>query len=104
MDLKAIIVNSFRSVSLPSDIGGEVLERRKENLTTNKLCLQHLFLPKMGCMNGKEILTEEDKDYIAQNTAISREEIDQHHENFLQKHPDGKISRLVTTKKYSHTG
>jgi len=55
--------------------------------------LRHLFLPKMGCMNGKEILTEEDKDYIAANTAISREEIDQHHENFLQKHPDGKISR-----------
>ena len=55
--------------------------------------MQHLFLPKMGCVGGKEILTEEDKDYIAQNTAATREEIDQQHENFLQKHPDGKISK-----------
>jgi len=55
--------------------------------------LRHLFLPKMGCVGGKEILTEEDKDYIAQNTAATREEIDQQHENFLQKHPDGKISK-----------
>merc|ERR1712117_986606 len=54
---------------------------------------QHLFLPKMGCVGGKEILSEEDKDYIAQNTAATREEIDQQHENFLQKHPDGKISK-----------
>lgn len=96
MDLKAIIVNSFRSVSLPVDVGSVGFGKRESN--DEKFILQHLFLPKMGCMNGKEILTEEDKDYIAQNTAISREEIDQHHENFLQKHPDGKISRLVVTK------
>ena len=52
----------------------------------------------MGCTNGKEILSEEDKNYIAQNTAISRDEIDVHHVNFLQKHPDGRISRFVERK------
>ena len=91
MDLKAIFVNSFRSVSARQHINQTRRNIRKE--LTGVLFLQHLFLPKMGCVGGKEILTEEDKEYIAQNTAATREEIDQQHENFLQKHPDGKISK-----------
>ena len=93
MDLKAIFVNSFKSVSVRPHINQTQRNIRKELTGFIFFVLQHLFLPKMGCVGGKEILTEEDKDYIAQNTAATREEIDQQHENFLQKHPDGKISK-----------
>lgn len=47
----------------------------------------------MGCVNGKPVLREEDLDFIANHTAISREQVDQHYDNFLQKHPDGKIHK-----------
>jgi hypothetical protein len=45
----------------------------------------------MGCVNGKPVLREQDLEFIATHTAISREEVDKQYENFLQKHPDGKI-------------
>lgn len=48
---------------------------------------------RMGCVNGKPVLTEEDLEFIAQHTAITREEVDQQYENFLRKHPDGKIRK-----------
>jgi hypothetical protein len=41
----------------------------------------------MGCVNGKPVLTEEDLEFIATHTAISREEVDQQYDHFLQKHP-----------------
>jgi len=49
----------------------------------------------MGCVNGKPALTEEDLDFIANHTAISRDEVDRQYENFLEKHPDGKIRKKV---------
>merc|ERR1712020_313356 len=37
--------------------------------------------------------SQEDLDFIADHTAIARDEIDQHYDNFLSNHPDGKITR-----------
>merc|ERR1711983_232556 len=47
----------------------------------------------MGCVNGKPVLSNEDLDFIANHTAISRDEVDRQYENFLAKHPDGKITK-----------
>jgi len=47
----------------------------------------------MGCVNGKPVLNDEDLAYIATHTACSRDEVDQQYENFLSKHPDGKITK-----------
>ena len=47
----------------------------------------------MGCVNGKPVLNAEDLDYIANHTAVSREEVEQSHKNFLEAHPDGKITK-----------
>merc|ERR1712150_84416 len=46
-----------------------------------------------GCVNASPVLSQEDLDFIADHTAICRDEIDQHYDNFLSKHPDGKITR-----------
>merc|ERR1711944_109449 len=47
----------------------------------------------LGCLNASPVLCQEDLDFIADHTAIARDEIDQHYDNFLSKYPDGKISR-----------
>jgi Ca2+-binding EF-hand superfamily protein len=47
----------------------------------------------MGCVHGKNILLEEDIEYIAKNTAMSREQVEIQYQSFLEKHPDGRISR-----------
>lgn len=47
----------------------------------------------MGCSNGKPVLTDVDLDFIALHTAVSRQEVERQYENFLSKHPDGKISK-----------
>jgi len=47
----------------------------------------------MGCTNGKPVLSDEDLDFIANNTAASRDQVDEHYENFLGKHPAGKITK-----------
>merc|ERR1712180_452475 len=47
----------------------------------------------MGCVQGKSILTDEDIDFIARNTAMKREAVEIQYKTFLQKHPDGRISR-----------
>jgi len=47
----------------------------------------------MGCVQGKSVLTEEDIDFIARNTAMKREAVEIQYKTFLQKHPDGRISR-----------
>merc|ERR1719266_1021071 len=49
--------------------------------------------PKMGCVQGKSVLTDEDIDFIARNTAMKREAVEIQYKTFLQKHPDGRISR-----------
>jgi len=48
---------------------------------------------KMGCANGKEVLTDDDLNYLASHTALSREEVDEKYEHFLERHPDGKITK-----------
>lgn len=47
----------------------------------------------MGCVQGKSVLTDEDIDFIARNTAMKREAVETQYKTFLQKHPDGRISR-----------
>merc|ERR1712141_98694 len=47
----------------------------------------------MGCINGKQLLNEEDLNYIARNTAMDKEAVERQYQNFLQKHPDAQISR-----------
>lgn len=47
----------------------------------------------MGCVQGKTVLTEEDLNFIAEHTAVSRQEVDEQYENFLAKHPEGKITK-----------
>ena len=47
----------------------------------------------MGCVQGKSVLTDEDIDFIARNTAMKREAVEIQYKTFLQKHPDGRISR-----------
>merc|ERR1711944_25355 len=47
----------------------------------------------LGCLNASPVLCQEDLDFIADHTAIARDEINQHYNNFLSKYPDGKISR-----------
>ena len=44
-------------------------------------------------LSGKSILTDEDIDFIARNTAMKREAVEIQYKTFLQKHPDGRISR-----------
>jgi len=43
--------------------------------------------------HSKVQLSEEDVDYIVQNTAISREQIEQQFEVFITNHPNGRISK-----------
>lgn len=47
----------------------------------------------MGCSNGKPALTQEDLDFIATHTAVTRPEVEEQYQNFLQRHPDGKINK-----------
>merc|ERR1712066_159406 len=47
----------------------------------------------MGCINGKQLLNEEDLSYIARNTAMDKDSVEKQYQNFLKKHPDGRISR-----------
>ena len=47
----------------------------------------------MGCSSGKPVLTEIDKDYIANQTSATREEVAAKYEAFLKTHPNGCISK-----------
>ncbi len=50
-------------------------------------------------MNGRQRgLSEDDLDFIARNTAVTREEVDAQYQNFLQRHPDGKINKYVLVR------
>lgn len=46
-----------------------------------------------NCVQGTKILTEEDIDFIAKNTAMDKTQVENQYQNFLKKHPDGRISR-----------
>ena len=54
---------------------------------------QHFFTCLIISFSGKSILTDEDIDFIARNTAMKREAVEIQYKTFLQKHPDGRISR-----------
>jgi len=47
----------------------------------------------MGCVNGTPVLSKQDLDFIADHTAVSRDEVEEQYENFLKLHPDGKITK-----------
>jgi len=46
-----------------------------------------------NCVHGTKILTEEDIDFIAKNTAMDKTQVENQYQSFLKKHPDGRISR-----------
>ena len=48
----------------------------------------------MGCSSGKPVLTEYDKDYIANQTSATRAEVTARYEEFLKTHPSGCISKV----------
>ena len=47
----------------------------------------------MGSSNGRPVLTDSDKDYIARQTSATRAEVSARYEEFLKLHPSGTISR-----------
>ena len=49
--------------------------------------------PRMGNKNAKAVITDEDLDFISKHTAANRDDIKQQFDNFLVKHPDGKIDK-----------
>ena len=78
-----------------------ILVQNSSNLNVSDLAWQNVFAGRrkedqggeMGCVQGKSVLTEEDIDFIARNTAMKREAVEIQYKTFLQKHPDGRISR-----------
>jgi len=45
-------------------------------------------------VNGEaKVLNDEDFNFISRNTALSREEVDERYTHFLERHPDGKITK-----------
>merc|ERR1719158_2306426 len=47
----------------------------------------------MGCAHASKILTSDDIEFIAKNTALSKDQVESRYQNFLKLHPDGRISR-----------
>jgi len=47
----------------------------------------------MGCAHASKILTNDDIEFIAKNTALSKDQVESRYQNFLKMHPDGRISR-----------
>ena len=47
----------------------------------------------MGCVNGKAVLKEEDIDYLVKYTDLTEEQVKENFENFLEKHPKGKLDK-----------
>ena len=47
----------------------------------------------MGGHHGKYVLTEKDIDWFAKNTMISREDVKERYQQFLVKHPLGKMEK-----------
>ena len=47
----------------------------------------------MGQLQGKYVLNKRDIDYLSQHTHMSRDEIQSRYEQFMIKHPDGKIQK-----------
>lgn len=45
----------------------------------------------MGNSGGKPVLTEENKEYLHEHTAVTMDDIESY-ENFLLQHPDGQIT------------
>jgi len=47
----------------------------------------------MGCAHASKILTVEDIEFIARNTAMTKAQVETQYQNFLKMHPDGRISK-----------
>merc|ERR1712223_1284006 len=47
----------------------------------------------MGCVHATTVLTNEDFEFIAKNTALTKVQVESRYQNFLKLHPDGQISR-----------
>jgi len=76
------------------------------NSTSMKKIKQGLRRCSIGAMgnsgSGKPVITDEDLDYIAEHTSVSREDVSMRFDAFIKHHPDGKINRkdfrsMITT-------
>jgi len=47
----------------------------------------------MGQLHGKYVLTKRDIDYLSSHTSMTKEEIQARYDQFMLKHPDGKIPK-----------
>jgi len=47
----------------------------------------------MGCAHASKILTDQDIEFIAKNTAMTKAQVETQYQNFLKMHPDGRISK-----------
>ena len=47
----------------------------------------------MGQLQGKYVLNKRDIEYLSKHTQMSKEEIQSRHDQFVLKHPDGKIPK-----------
>jgi len=47
----------------------------------------------MGCAHASKILTAEDINFIAKNTAMTKAQVETQYQSFLKMHPDGRISK-----------
>ena len=70
------------------------LKRRTGLQTQKKSANKGSLRGLMGaCASAQSLLTEDDIEYIANNTALTREQVEEQYNNFLIKHKDGKISK-----------
>ena len=47
----------------------------------------------MGSSQGKYVLTDEDINWFANNTMIGKEDVKERYQQFIDKHPSGKIEK-----------
>jgi len=47
----------------------------------------------MGCANGKQVLAEEDIQFLVKYTNLEEEQVKEHYDNFIQKHPKGRLDK-----------
>eukprot|EP00090_Calanus_glacialis_P029491 TRINITY_DN47312_c0_g1_i1.p1 TRINITY_DN47312_c0_g1~~TRINITY_DN47312_c0_g1_i1.p1 ORF type:complete len:193 (+),score=65.41 TRINITY_DN47312_c0_g1_i1:184-762(+) len=52
----------------------------------------------MGCANGKQVLLEDDIQFLVKYTNMKEEEVKEHYENFITNHPKGKMDKSSFTE------
>ena len=52
----------------------------------------------MGGANGKQVILEDDIQFLVKYTDLKEEEVKEHHENFITNHPKGKMDKSSFTE------